>query len=58
MKYRIWEDLHAITIVPAGLDPDEYAFGRVKPVCEIPYGPDAMETAQRVLRTINSFVKE
>jgi hypothetical protein len=59
MKYKISEDIHAITIVPEGLDPDDYAFNRVKPVLEIPYEtPDAMEMAKRILTTINSFSKE
>jgi hypothetical protein len=58
MKYKILEDTHAIVIVPDGLDPDDYAFGRVKPICEIPYGPDAYATAERALKTINSFVKQ
>jgi hypothetical protein len=57
-QYKISEEIHAIVIVEAGLDPDDYIFGRVKPVWEISYDePDAIGQAQRALVTFNSFEK-
>ncbi len=51
-QWRLWEEIDGSTsIYPVGIDPDDLAFGRAKPLCIIPEGK--FHVAKLIVASVN-----
>jgi hypothetical protein len=47
-EWQIHEEVDGTYIMPAGRDPDDYAFGRVLPICYVMAGETEVENARLI----------